>query len=81
MKDVRVYDNGGKTADRYTAVYLSMREGSGLYGARAMNETPFHPQGIGMFVSAALGRHLGKRIAFEALPVDCQKLIRSDLAE
>jgi len=81
MKNVRIYDNGGKSADRYTAVYMTMPEGRGLYGARAMNDMPFHPQGIGMFVSASVGRHLGKRISFEALPVDCQRLIRFDLSE
>ena len=79
MKNVRIYDNGGKTADRFTAVYMNQPEGRGLFGARGMCERPFHPQGIGMYIAAAPGRHLGKRITFEQLPTDCQKAVRQDL--
>jgi len=80
MNNVRIYDNGGKTFDRFTAVYMAHPENNGLFAARGMSENPFHPQGFGQFCSAMPGRHLGKRIAFEALPVDCQRLIDSDLA-
>lgn len=46
---VRIYDNGGETIDRYTAVF------TGRYGHKtagqtlylAMNARPFHPQGFG----------------------------------
>jgi hypothetical protein len=79
MKNVWIYDNGGKTFDRYTAVYLLEREGPNLYGARGMSEHPFHPLGFGMYCSAMPGRHLGKRIKFEQLPPDCQRLVLSDL--
>lgn len=81
MKNVKVYDNGGKTYDRYTAVYLDHPESSGLYGARGMSKHPFHPQGFGMHCSAAPGKHLGKRIKFEELPADCQKLVLQDLKD
>jgi hypothetical protein len=77
--NIRCYDNGGETIDRFTVVYLDEPEGPGLYGARGMNEWPFHPQGIGMYCTAAPGRHLGKRIAFERLPADCQRLVLQDL--
>jgi hypothetical protein len=81
MKTIRIYDNGGKTFDRYTAVYMGWPEGCGLYAARGMSEHPFHPQGFGQFCAAMPGRHLGKRIAFAELPTDCQRLIQSDLDE
>ena len=79
MKTIRIYDNGGKTLDRYTAVYMGWPEGRGLYAARGMSEHPCHPQGFGQFCSAMPGRHLGKRITFAELPTDCQRLIQSDL--
>ncbi len=45
----RFYDNGGETADRYTAVYLTpCRSHAGTYfWHRFMSEFPFSPQGIG----------------------------------
>jgi hypothetical protein len=78
-KHVRIYDNGGKTADRYTAVYIAQPLGRGLYDSVGMCENPFHPQGIGQHSSAMPGGHLGKRIDFEALPADCQALVKRDL--
>lgn len=77
LKHVRIYDNGGQTFDRYTAVYMNEPEGRGLYGARGMSENPF--EGFGQYCSATPGRHLGKRISFDALPAPCQKLVLSDL--
>lgn len=78
---LQVYDNGGKTFDRYTAVYMWQREGNGLYGCIGMSEDPFHPQGFGQHSSAAPGRHLGKRIAYGDLPVECRMAIDMDLGD
>ncbi|WP_425952947.1 hypothetical protein [Ralstonia pseudosolanacearum] len=76
-KEVRLYDNGGKTLDRYTAVYMYEPEKKGLFGARGMNASPFH--GIGSCCSAAPGRHLGRRVAISDLPEDCQRVVRMDV--
>jgi len=77
---VRIYDNGGKTFDRYTAIYMEFPENKrGLFSARGMSEHPAHPQGFGQWCSAVPGRHLGKRIAFADLPEDCRKVIVSDI--
>ena len=52
---VRIYDNGGDTADRYTAVYTRRSERISpdgydrTYPYRAMSALPFHPQGIAMW--------------------------------
>jgi hypothetical protein len=82
MKNVRIYDNGGKTFDRYTAVYLDFPERDGLsYVARGMSENPSHPQGFGQFCTAMPGRHLGKRIKLDDLPPDCKILVLSDIQE
>lgn len=79
--NIRCYDNGGKTVDRYTVVYMDDPErNKGTYAARGMTAEPFHPQGIGMFCTAQPGRHLGRRIAFKELPGDCQRLVCADLA-
>lgn len=81
LKNVKIYDNGGKTIDRYTAVYMSQPEAykPGLFFARAMSQHPFDPQGFGQFCTAMPGRHLGKRIKFEDCPIDVQKCILQDL--
>ena len=81
-KTCRIFDNGGKTNDRYTAVYRTVRSINGLYWPYlGMNAAPFDPQGIGQHgeLNEKPGRHLGKRIAFDELPEDCQKTIIQDL--
>ena len=81
LTKVRIYDNGGETLDRYTAVYLDEPEYQpGTFASRGMSEQPFHPQGFGQCCIAMPGKHLGKRIKFEQLPKDCQKLILQDKA-
>ena len=80
-KPIRVYDNGGKTIDRYTVVYMSEGEHlANTFEAVGMSENPFHPQGFGQHCTAMPGKHLGKRIMFSSLPDDCQRLVNRDLA-
>lgn len=81
MKNVRAYDNGGRSFDRYTVVYMDQPERAGLYAARGMSEHPFHPQGFGQYCTAMPGRHLGKRITLDQLPPDCQRLVKQDLED
>lgn len=88
---IRCYD-GPECADRYTVVFTKKRDG-GQFMYLAMSANPFHPQGIGQHGShgslidvnkwgfaSAVGRsnHLGKRIPFSELPLDCQKLVKED---
>jgi len=80
---LRCYDDGGASADRYTVVFIDCPESRNLmrtFCALGMNESPFHPQGFGQHCSATPGRHLGKRIRFIDLPVDCRQLVRMDTA-
>lgn len=79
---VHCYDNGGKTADRYTVVF------TGRYRHKTLGEClylgassePFHPQGFGQHGSAPSAidyptyGHLGKKVAFTQLPEDVRKL-------
>jgi hypothetical protein len=86
---LRCYDNGGKTFDRHTVVF------TGRYGKKTagdtwvlgMSEHPFHPQGFGQHstypnrIDYPNGRHLGKKIAFNDLPADCQRCVLQDYNE
>jgi hypothetical protein len=85
-KHIRIFDNGGKTADRYTVVYLSMPDSRDIFHRQTfeslgMSAEPFHPQGVGMHGAAIPGSHLGKRIRWEQLPVDCQKAVLQDFQQ
>lgn len=79
--NVRIYDNGGRTFDRFTAVFMDWREPSGLYGAVGMSEHPCRPQGFGQWTAAEPGRHLGRRIRLSELPPDCRALVLDYLRE
>lgn len=82
---LRIYDNGGKTADRYTIIpprwAVEYRESAAFWEAIGSSETPFHPQGFGMHISAAPGAHLGKRIRWEDLPRDVKTFARQSFGE
>lgn len=85
-KYIRCYDNGGKTADRYTVVftgrYRVKTENQFIY--IGMSEMPFHPLGIGFHGESSIQidrpsyKHLGKKIKFTDLPKDCQLLVGRD---
>ena len=86
---VRCYDNGGETVDRYTVVFTGNWPGHGksvpgygqLYPHVGMSSAPFHPQGFGQYGehNAIIDRptygHLGRKIKFDDLPQDCQRLV------
>lgn len=86
---MRVYDNGGKTADRYTVVFTGRyrRYVSGTQQYLGMSENPYHPQGIGMHgesrqdIDRPSYKHLGKKIDFDRLPPDCQRCALDDALE
>ena len=79
--NIRCYDNGGETFDRYTVVYIDFPERRpNTFESVGMSANPFHPQGFGQHSAAMPGKHLGKRIAFASLPDDCRKLVLRDLS-
>jgi hypothetical protein len=83
----RIFDTGPNSYfDRYTVAYRGFRiEGYGMvYPYRGMSTYPCHPQGFGLWGESRefmTGKRLGKRISFDQLPVDCQKLVLSDLED
>jgi hypothetical protein len=56
---IRVYDNDGETADRYTVVftgrYKCCDRHCGMAQILSMSASPFHPQGVGMHAEAPKG--------------------------
>ena len=86
---IGVYDNGGKTADRYTVVYEPYDCNhctTDTFPYVNMSGAPYHPQGVCMHGETVGYRITGgwgtgqKVIAFDALPADCQRVVREDLA-
>ena len=84
-KNVRCYDNGGKTADRYTVVFTGNYAGrNGQCSYLGMSGAPFHPQGFcqhgehTQVIDQPRYGHIGKRIKFESLPEDCRKAVMQD---
>ena len=79
---LRVYDNGGESCDRYTVLRLDWPETVGCVMAMGMSENPTHPwQGFSQHTSAMDGSHLGKRIAFRDLPTSCQEVAKHFLED
>ncbi len=83
---LRIYDNGGRTIDRYSILpprwakeYKEMQPG--IFASIAASERPFHPQGFGQHCSALPGPHLGKRIKWADLPADVQQFARESFPE
>jgi hypothetical protein len=87
---VRVYDNGGPdtekgTIDRYTVVFTGNYPGrAGICRYLGMSGAPYHPQGFGQHGESAtiidwpVYGNLGRKIKFQDLPEDCQKLAMED---
>lgn len=75
---VSALDNGGETFDRYTLCFEEDGEHF-VYGA---SENPMHPQGFGQYAGDFFvphddsSPHLGRPIAFGALPEQVRKFVR-----
>lgn len=74
-----------RTCDRYTVFYVDVEDGYLSYVG--MSGAPFHPQGFGQHGEmqahevAQYRYHNKHRYArWSALPEDCKKLVRQDLA-
>lgn len=84
---LRLYDNGGRSCDRYTIIpprwarEYREQQNRRLFAALGANDAPFHPQGVGMHVTALPGPHLGKRVHWRDLPSDVQRFARQNFPE
>lgn len=85
-----IYDNGGKTFDRYTVFYKLPKDaekynGSYWIGYRGMSEDPFAPNGFGIYdemkahevaaYRSSVYRHSAK---WSDLPEQVKKSVRQD---
>jgi hypothetical protein len=83
-----VYDNGGRSADRYLVLYdysdmgaeRAWYEKRREVPARAMSDAPFHPQGVGLYVEVpAWSRaQYGRKVRYADLPADCKRCVEQD---
>jgi hypothetical protein len=86
---IHCYDNGGRSADRYTVVFTGRYRHlmGGQFYYLAMSSQPFHPQGVGLSGSSQtqidypMYSHIGKKIGFDKLPPDCKKAVVDDYIE
>jgi hypothetical protein len=80
---LEITDNGGKTADRYSVVFMPQNiRGEVWYPLITMSRYPSHPQGVGC---SSMHQHRPRRspeeqaISYSALPVDCQRVVEDYL--
>jgi hypothetical protein len=78
-----IYDNGGRTSDRYMVVFTPYNLFGGLrFPTLSMSAKPSHPQGVGLRgeVTHRPTRRPGERvIGMNALPDDCRRCVEDDL--
>ena len=81
---IRVYDNGGKTCDRYTIVFTGKYPGRNGCDYLSLSSEPTSPQGFCQhgwhfqMIDRPTYIHLGKPITFKDLPLDCQTIVLED---
>lgn len=82
-KYIRCYDND-QTFDRYTVVYTGNYPGRDGCEYVGMSSDPYSPSGFGQhghsqeIIDKPKYAHLGKKISFNDLPENCQKLVLRD---
>jgi len=83
LPGVKIYDNGGGTADRYSVFFVEpwMREMACGWFTIGMGSSPYSPQGVCMtstYNKKPCMTNCGRRISFADLPADCQKVVMDD---
>lgn len=90
---VACYDNGGRSADRYTVLFGGSlwtpdyaeanercRRDPRLIQCLGMSDAPEHPQGVSLWGDALRGRHLGRKVRWLDLPehIRCHVVARAE---
>jgi hypothetical protein len=80
-KVCRIFDNSGATVDHYTIAFKGSHiSGYGMiYPFLVSGANPLGYSGHEESRQFLTGKHLGKRIAFETLPVDVQTFILNNI--
>lgn len=84
--NLRIYDNGGKTFDRFTILpprhARQYREGKpGTWSGIGSSLDPYHPQGFGMWITASPGHWLGVRVRISDVSESVVRFIRASFPE
>ena len=78
MPRYAVWDNGGKTLDRYTVIASrAVPERDGTLPCLGLSDMPTDAQGFSQWGTARRGPHLGQRVPFNSLPAH----IRAHIAQ
>ena len=77
-KKMKVWDNGGKTLDRYTIVFWEFPVSDESFEAIAADKHPMRPLGFYEHTEAMPGPHLGKRISFKKLPKELRTCLLTE---
>ena len=76
-----IYDNDGKTLDRFTILTEPWYFGKSC-DALCVSNNPTHPQyGVSQWSEAYEGKHLGRKISFAQLPKNVQDHILERLSD
>ena len=75
MKIIAIYDNGGKTLDRYTVVTDEAAWNGYGHDEFKMLGLSEGGEGFSQWGTGQPGRHLGKRVQFENLSEETQRHI------
>ena len=76
MKVTAVYDNGGKSLDRYTIVVNSIvSKNRNKYNYNAISASE-NGAGVFMWIECERGKHLGQKIEFASLNKELQKKVQ-----
>jgi hypothetical protein len=79
MKNLLIYDNGGKSYDRITVIFKDRPERRlGTFEAIGASETG---TGFYQYTTAMPGRHLGKRVKFKDLSPELQNKLLNEIKE
>jgi len=78
MQIHKVYDNGGKTFDRFTVLTEPYHFGKSC-DCLCLSDNPTDPLGFSQWGDCYEGPHLGKEISFDDLPKNVQAHVLSRL--
>jgi len=82
-KNFKVFDNGGKSFDRYTVALPGREHGAspGYDMCLSLSSNPESPTGVSQFSDCKIGKHLGKKIPYAKLPKNIRNHVQKRLSE
>lgn len=72
-----IWDNGGKTIDRYTIVFMTREKYNQYQPTLSFSKHPEHAIGFSMWGQGVGGPHLGRQIEWTDLDIDLREHVLS----